>query len=288
MGCAQDGASTTVQTATSTRVAELGVGGLELATPGSPNEVPGLTVAAPRPPAGASRLGASATAPGPPSEVPRTTAKVPGPAAEVPWPAAKVPEPDPTAPGSADTKMESDSGEGLIDVLRKHSRETPLVWLAGWSQCGRGRPPHCCQLVVREGTRTHESARSSGHIGVLGVLVARRLLDHQVGVGVVENAADADFFGQSEPKDECLVLGYIIGGGEVDLQRVLQLVAFGRGEDDAGSQAGGPLSAIKVHPPMHRIPRWWQVLGVGPVDEEVGQRLGLNGGAGLVEHGVGG
>ena len=40
---------------------------------------------------------------------------------------------------------------------------------------------------------------------------------------------------------ERLVLGHVVGGGEVDLQRVSEFVAFGRGEDDAGSQAGAHL-----------------------------------------------
>jgi hypothetical protein len=39
---------------------------------------------------------------------------------------------------------------------------------------------------------------------------------------------------------------------------------------------------------MRGIRRGRQVLGLGPVDKEVGQRLGLDGGAGLVEDGVGG
>ena len=65
------------------------------------------------------------------------------------------------------------------------------------------------------------------------------------------------------------------------------LVALGRGEDDAGSQAGAHLGSVKVHSPMSRVGGRWQVLGLGPVDEEVGQRLGLDGGAGLVEDRVG-
>ena len=69
-------------------------------------------------PAGSTGLGAGAAAPGPLGEVPEL-------AAEVPALTAKVPEPDPAAPGAVGTKMESDSGEGLMDGLRRHSRETP-------------------------------------------------------------------------------------------------------------------------------------------------------------------
>ena len=50
--------------------------------------------------------------------------------------------------------------------------------------------------------------------------------------------------------------------------------------DDAGAHLG----PIEVHAPMGGVGSQWQVLGLGPVDEEVGQCLGLDGGAGLVEH----
>ena len=43
--------------------------------------------------------------------------------------------------------------------------------------------------------------------------------------------------------------GYVVGGGKMDLQHISELVAFGRGEDDAGTQT------IKVHPPMGGVRR---------------------------------
>lgn len=55
------------------------------------------------------------------------------------------------------------------------------------------------------------------HVGILGVPVAGRLLDHQVRVAVAEDVVNADFFGQLEPEDELFILGYIVGGDEVDL-----------------------------------------------------------------------
>ena len=58
--------------------------------------------------------------------VPEPTAAVPGPGSEVLEPSAEVPglvvaapESDPTVPGAAGTKMDSDSGEGLIDGVRR-------------------------------------------------------------------------------------------------------------------------------------------------------------------------
>ena len=62
---------------------------------------------------------------------------------------------------------------------------------------------------------------------------------------------------------------------------VSEFVALGRGEDDADSQAGAHLGSIEVHPSMGGVGRRRQVLGLGQIDEEVGQCLGLDGGAGL-------
>ena len=81
---------------------------------------------------------------------------------------------------------------------------------------------------------------------------------------------------------ERLVLGQVVGGSKMNLQCVSEFVALGRGEDDAGSQAGAHLGSIEVHPPMSGVGGRRQVLGLGPVDEEVGQCLGIDGGAGLV------
>ena len=73
--------------------------------------------------------------------------------------------------------------------------------------------------------------------------------------------------------NERLILGDVVGGGKMDLQCIFELVAFGRGEDDASSQVGAHLGAVEVHPPMGGVRHWRQVLGLGPVDEEVGQCL---------------
>ena len=75
---------------------------------------------------GGGRLGSAAACwvdevPGPSSEVPRLTVAVPGPGSEVPGPASTVCflESGPASSGGAGTKIESDSGDGLIDGLRR-------------------------------------------------------------------------------------------------------------------------------------------------------------------------
>ena len=121
MGCAHEGAaiSSTATTATWTRAAGLGGGGLESATACWINEVPGPTGAA---------LGLSSRVFGLAAAVPGLGSAVPGPAstvaalepsAKILVPSAGALESDPTSSEGADTNMESDSGEGLTDCLRR-------------------------------------------------------------------------------------------------------------------------------------------------------------------------
>ena len=113
MGCAHEGAaiSSTTSTTTWTRAAGLGGGGLESAAACWFDEVPGLT----------------GTVPGPISGVFDLAAAVPGPGSEVPGPASTVCflKLDPSSSGGAGTKIESDSGDGLIEGLRRRRRATP-------------------------------------------------------------------------------------------------------------------------------------------------------------------
>ena len=112
MGWAHDGAvtSSVVSTATVTRVGGLGGEELESAT--------ACCVVAVSVP--------TAAVPGPGSEVPEpgATTAVPGPLFEVPEPPAGFPQSDPTASGAGGTKMESDSGDGLTDSLRRRCKAT--------------------------------------------------------------------------------------------------------------------------------------------------------------------
>ena len=107
MGWAHDGAvtSSTVSTATVTRVGGLGGGELESAAASCVAAVPGPTAAVP----------------GPGSEVPElaSTAAFLEPFARILVPPAGALELDPTSSGGASTNMESDSGEGLTDGLKR-------------------------------------------------------------------------------------------------------------------------------------------------------------------------
>ena len=113
MGWAHEGAvtSSAVIVATMTRVGGLGVE-LGSATASCVVAVPGPTAAVP----------------GPGSEVPEpgATTAVPGSLVEVLEPPAGFLQSDPAASGTGGTKIESNSGDGLMDGLRRRWRETPI------------------------------------------------------------------------------------------------------------------------------------------------------------------
>ena len=113
MGWAHDGVVTSsiAKTAAATRLGGFGCEELESATACCVDAVPGPAAVV---------HGLSYEFPGP-----GATMAVPGPPVGVPAPPAWFPKSDPTALGSGGTKMESDSGDGLIDGLRRRWRETP-------------------------------------------------------------------------------------------------------------------------------------------------------------------
>ena len=121
MGWAHEGAaiSSTASTMTWTRATGLGGGGLESAAACWIDEVPGPTGAVPEPSSGV--FGLTVAVPGPGSDVPgpASTAVFLEPSIRILVPSTGALESDPTSSGGAGTKMESDSGEGLIDGLRR-------------------------------------------------------------------------------------------------------------------------------------------------------------------------
>src|SRR3954471_11956376 len=125
MGWAHEGAaiSSAARTATWTRAAGLGVGGLESAAACWINEVPG-------PSSGVFSLAAAVL--GPSSEVPglAATAALLRSSATGLVLFAWALGPDPASSGGVGTKIESDSGEGLMDDLRRRWRATPegIAW----------------------------------------------------------------------------------------------------------------------------------------------------------------
>ena len=121
MGWAHEGAaiSSTTRTVTWTRAAGLGGGGLESTTACWVNEVPGPTGAALGPSSGFFEPAAVVPGPGTIVPGPALTVAALEPSAKILVPSAGALESDPTSSGGAGTKMESDSGEGLTDGLRR-------------------------------------------------------------------------------------------------------------------------------------------------------------------------
>ena len=114
MGWAHEGAaiSSTTRTATWTRMAGLGGGGLESIAACWVDEVPRPTGAVLGPSSGVFESATAVPGPG-------LTVAVLGSSAKILVPTTRAVESDLTSPGGAGTKMESDSGEGLTDGLRR-------------------------------------------------------------------------------------------------------------------------------------------------------------------------
>ena len=64
------------------------------------------------------------------------------------------------------------------------------------------------------------------HVGVAGVPLAGPLLYHQVRVIVAQDVSDAEFLGKLEAMHKGFIFGNVVGGGEVDLERVAEPVAL--------------------------------------------------------------
>ena len=61
---------------------------------------------------------------------------------------------------------------------------------------------------------------------------------------------DAELLGDSHAVEQSLVLCAVVGGGEVDLQHVQELVAFGRGHDNPCPSALVVLGPVEVEGPF--------------------------------------
>ena len=125
MGWAHEGAaiSSTARTATWTRAVGLGGGRVESTAACWVVEVPRPTGAVLGPSYGVFEC--AIAVPGPDLAVATLESS-----AKILVPAAGALESDPTSSGGAGTKMESDSGEGLTNDLRRRRRATPdgIVW----------------------------------------------------------------------------------------------------------------------------------------------------------------
>ena len=66
------------------------------------------------------------------------------------------------------------------------------------------------------------------HVGVPGVPFARDLLHHQVRIAEAYEPPDANLLGKPEAVSQCFVLGDVVGGGEMDLESILELVSFSK------------------------------------------------------------
>jgi hypothetical protein len=77
--------------------------------------------------------------------------------------------------------------------------------------------------------------------------------------------------------DQGLILGAVVGHFVVDLQDILQVIALEGDEENACACAFKVQRIVKVHLPVLRLLRRRRLLGLRPLEDEVGEDLGLDG-----------
>jgi hypothetical protein len=95
------------------------------------------------------------------------------------------------------------------------------------------------------------------------------LVDDEVGVTVIYDAFDPQGDNNVQPMDEGFILSIVVGRFVMDLQDVLQVVAFGRDKQHAFSHSFKVQGTIKVHLSVLRFLQWWGLLGLCPLKNEV-------------------
>jgi hypothetical protein len=76
--------------------------------------------------------------------------------------------------------------------------------------------------------------------------------------------------------DQGLILGVVVGRLVVDSQDLLQVITLGRDEEDACACTFEVQGTIEVHLPVLRLLRRRRLLGLRPLEDEIGEDLGLD------------
>ena len=84
--------------------------------------------------------------------------------------------------------------------------------------------------------------------------------------------------------DECLILGHIVGGGEMDANHVPHAYPEGRNKDQLYADAFLHQRSIKVHRLVLLVDDCWRHLDLGPLCNEISQHLGLDSHPGEIQN----
>ena len=113
-------------------------------------------------------------------------------------------------------------------------------------------------------------------LGALLVLVD--LLYDDFGVAICQHALDAECNSDPETVNESFILSRVVGSLEKKLEDVLELFTFRGDEEDSGASSVTIKGTVEAHDPVLGSGVGRRVLDLGPLGNEVGQRLRLDGG----------
>ena len=99
------------------------------------------------------------------------------------------------------------------------------------------------------------------------------LVDNQRGVPVHHEAFDAELDGYTETMETRFVFHGVIGGRKVYLENITELILGRRNEQNARNNTVDVKGTIKVHQPVLGASGGNGFLDLGPLSDEVSQRL---------------
>jgi hypothetical protein len=103
------------------------------------------------------------------------------------------------------------------------------------------------------------------------------LIDNDLGVTVSDEPLDSQGNNDVQSVDQGLVLNAIVARLVVDLQDVFQMIALEKDKEYACACSFKVQRTIELHLLVLRLLRWWGLLGLCPLRDEIGEDLGLDG-----------
>jgi hypothetical protein len=88
--------------------------------------------------------------------------------------------------------------------------------------------------------------------------------------------SNSEFDGDAQAADEGLILSYIVGGSEVESDHIAHVNSKGRDEEQARARSYFHQRPIEVHGPQLGLNLSRRQLGIGPLRQEIYQRLGFD------------
>ena len=103
------------------------------------------------------------------------------------------------------------------------------------------------------------------------------LVDDQCGVHVYHEAFDAELNGYTESMETCFVFGGVVGGRKVYLENVSEFILGWPDEQNARTSIVDVEGAVKVHHQVLGASGGDGLLDLGPLSDEITERLRLDG-----------